>query len=97
VEKVSKRFAQLEERLRQEERNSPTWKVIQSSKEDSWWSFTVKQILLFVWCWYKRHFLAIYSDDNAILRSLNKELGGILLKSCSVRPENVWMKWNFSL
>jgi RNA polymerase II elongation factor ELL len=28
VEKVSKRFAQLEERLRQEERNSPAWKVI---------------------------------------------------------------------
>jgi hypothetical protein len=35
VEKVSKRFAQLEERLRQEERNSPTWKVIQSSKDNS--------------------------------------------------------------
>lgn len=28
VEKVSKRFAELEERLRQEERNSPAWKVI---------------------------------------------------------------------
>ena len=30
VEKVSKRFAQLEERLRQEERNSVSWKVIHS-------------------------------------------------------------------
>jgi RNA polymerase II elongation factor ELL len=28
VEKVSKRFARLEERLRQEERNSVSWKVI---------------------------------------------------------------------
>jgi Occludin homology domain. len=30
VEKVSKRFALLEERLKQEERNSVTWKVIHS-------------------------------------------------------------------
>ena len=36
VESVSKRFAQLEERLRQEEKNSPAWRVICFFKYDTY-------------------------------------------------------------